>query len=743
MNTTAYILPATVTMLIVVISALCFIKKTDVKLIRRIAMLLVSLMFVPILILFIKMIVSGGTEEIVWAFNSVEAAFIQQVSEETTPITVIFAVDMFAVWMLLVATIIALTGVCIGHYIKTRHKTFYILSLTAYVTSIIVILSQTAWLSLAGLMLFAVILFFMSGIWSRADSYTFVTRFIFIQSIGFSFIAFSLFIIQYIVTPSDQALILQQLYSYIESYIYLSNSDIGYRNTAFVSMMLGVIFLLPLVGFHRSVIDLFKHVHYPVLVFVAGLYLPLIAYVVKQFLYTFLIDYIASIQPYLIWACVLQIMFMAISLWKVDEIKTWAGYVILANVPIIYILLVGGELVTVSFSLLAIISFMLMTTLLLAVLSALNERQKKHTLGELKGLFLSTPYLASSIVITFLAISGLPVFSHFFALFHTFYAVYDLSSISYVVCLISVFLIAINIFLHMSKLFNRSVIPSTYALADLRFSEIVPYIVLVSLLFVLGIYPSVFLERIEVYTEVMLDWLYKFNDVIIWNTDFYWSLLKGDSIESKLQYGIAALSLITLLVSMWLGSRQNQKMLSFVLWSASHFASVALSIFVVSIDVFEVSLWKQLMLYSGSVILIYIGTHFLLSRHMYRTSYEDAVHYEGLYYKSRKMHVLFVCLLLTIVGLPFSALSFIRYELIAQLFIQRYILLAIVTLFSFCFMLRPIWYWLASITFPVINEGLLNKQEQIEDWTWTKLEKRLVIGSISINTIMMFIYILI
>src|SRR5690606_26787636 len=113
----------------------------------------------------------------------------------------------------------------------------------------------------------------MAGIWSQAEQYNYATRFIFIQSIGFIFIAIGLFITQFIViSDTEQVLILEQLPRYIEDYLYLNNSQIGYRNMALVSIVVGFAFIIPLIGFQRAIIDLFKHAHYPVLVIVAGLY---------------------------------------------------------------------------------------------------------------------------------------------------------------------------------------------------------------------------------------------------------------------------------------------------------------------------------------------------------------------------------------------------------------------------------------------------------------------------------------
>lgn len=751
MQINTYILPVMIAMVILTIVTLCTSNAKKISIVRALAILSSVLMFIPTLFLFVKRIIYKDEVELGWTLLSWKMEIINENSnKDFMSLPLSLYVDIFDAWMLVVVNVVVLTMAILGHYIKTRQKWFYVFTFMLYLLSLIAIMSTQAWMLLLCLMLMAVVVFYMSGIWSKADHYHYITRFIFIQTIGFSSIGFGLFIMQFIVfNGGEQPLVLQQLTSYIETYSYINISQAGYRNLAILFILAGFACLMPAIGFHRPIRDLFKITHYPIMVGVVGLYLSLIAYMFKQIMYNLFIDYMSSLQPYVTLLCVVQIGYMAVHLWKVKKIKEWIGYLVLANVPIIYILLVSSLLVTVSFALLAIISFMLTMTLILSIMASLHERYREDKLDQLNGLFIVHPYLSSMLILALLAASGLPLFSHYFTVFHTFYAVYDVNGLIFVVCIVAIFLIAINLFLNMSKLFIKTESDGEVEQSrkqvrniDLRFLELIPNIILIALVFVLGIYPSVFLQRIEQYVDTLLSYLNEYRDVSLWDTDFYFSLIMGDSISSHLQFAIASIAVIVLLGMCWLGSKQNQKMLHWVYWQASHFACVGLTILVVA-NVSQMRLvWIEIIFYGLSVSLIFVGTHFLLSRHMYRSGYEDAVHYEGMYFKNNFLYGTMSVLILAMIGLPFTPIGIMRLQFLAQLINERYVLLSFVVCLSFSFMLRPLWHWLATMTFPMVNGSLLNRQEQIEDWTWSTLEKRLVYGAIGINLLLLIIYIL-
>lgn len=748
MQINTYILPAMLAMVIVAIVTLSVMKAKTISAIRGIAISSSVLMFIPTLFLFVKRIVLEDEVELGWTLVTWQLDLISKQSNAFTSIPLTLNVDIFGAWMLVVVNVVVLTMVIIGHYIKTRQKWYYVINLLLYLLSLIAVLSTNAWIVLICLVLISVVTFYMCGIWSKADNYQYVTRFIFIQTVGFSFISFGLLLMQFIVLSNgQQPLVLQQLNSYIETYSYLNISQVGYRNLAVIFILAGFACLMPVIGLHRAIRDLFKTAHYPIVIAVVGLYLPLIAYMFKQIFYSFFINYLDSIRPFIIIVCVIQIGYMAINLWKAKKIKEWIGYLVLANIPIIYILLVSTLLVTFSFALLAIISFMLTMTLMLSIMASLQERSRDDNLDQLNGLFIEQPYLSSMMILTLLAASGLPLFSHYFIVFHTFYAVYDYNGIIFIICLVAIFLIAINLFLNMSKLFIRreemNKVTDLHALnIDLRFSELIPNIILVALVFALGIYPSVFLQRIEQYVYDLLNALGEYKDVIQWDIDIYLSLFIGDSILSNIQFAFASIAVIVMIGMCWLGSKANQKMIHWVYWQASHFACVGLTILVVANNSQQGLVWKETILYGLSVSLLFVGTHYLLSRHMYRSSYEDAIHYEGLYYKNSFLYSMMSILLLAMIGLPFSPIGLMRLQFLAQLTHDRYILLGFIVCMSLAFILRPLWHWLATMTFPMVNGSLLNRQEQIEDWTWSTLEKRLVFASVGINLILLFIYIL-
>ena len=715
-----------------VLLLLCTAKKL-VHYQRRIVLSSLAISFIIILYLLKALIVEKQLNDFDVSLISIAFSLFTAESESINVIIPMqLGLDHFNVWLLFFTTISIAIAAFAGIYVKKRQRFYYILLQLLQIIANFIIMSQQAFWIWSSFALMAIVFFYLIGVWADEQHEQTAIRFIKAQILGIILIGIGIFMLTFNVLGGDTGFSISfhnaSLHEQIEQYIYLNANEIGYRILVFGFIIAGFLCLVPVIGLHKWFIDVFKRSHYAVLVLIAGVYLPLIFSLWKQWLYGYFIDFIPYIQNVAIWVMAAQFLLASLLMWRQTELRAWLGYIIWGQSAFGYILLQTLDLSGLTFAFTYIFSLSLISCLLLFIAAAMQERFGKDDMVQLKGILKTSPYMGSCLIIALLALLGIPLFSHFMPLFHTMLLSFEIVPAVTLAIGIAYVIFAGAILKQVNNSSKDGVLEfNKKTVSELRFFEVLPIMLLITFIILIGIYPYIFTDQLEVYAEEMLNLLAGYKEVVTWNPTSFSFLIFGEAFTHTWQYTLASFIAVALLLTIWFGSKKSNLLLTFVLWNASYCALFGLGWFILGPHWSYAEFWKDFAAYSVSVLAVFIGLHFLLSRHMNRSGYQDAKDYTGLYYKNGWLAVIFSLLLLSLSGAPFFMLGYTRATLLAQLFFHKYMFISILFMFSLYFMIKPIFHWLAHISFvPENRTYVLLMKEQIEDWKWTSIEKYLV-----------------
>lgn len=625
---------------------LALLYRVNLRIYRRITIFGISLPLIPLLYLIYEAEHQGSLADYTFQFNSKVSIF-----------SFSYGMDSVSLWLSIITSIVLLAGVLSGVYIKKRHKQFYMLSLLLQAVMLHSYLSRDALLLCACLLLMMFITMLLLGIWGERDATRTARRFAYRQLAGIFFITMSCIILLGISSDylqlSTVVLGEQPLHEFNQRMLEEAGAQ---RLLAFIMLLLGLLFFLPIIGLHRPSLDIFHNSHLVITIMYSTTVGTIGIYLGYRLGLTYFADLLHDVSKPIIWVAAIQWLFSCISLWHQKDAKGWLAYSVWGQYSLMLILLLAHSELAVTMLWLLVFSFQLLVGLLGILLNAIQERTKTLSFDDLQGQLKQVPFATGLFIVSLLAWLGLPGLSHFLGTYHALLLSFPISrwiTVCLVLGVISSVAFAVRMLFHMqqgqSRLrHNKEEINIT----ELRFIEAFPAIILLSLVILVGCYPVIITDLLEPeFHQLYLFWGQI--ETAITATAGSYNVIQVLRFDSAVWQLPVVLSVVMSLV-IWLVNYKQTNVFRMLLWQVIYHVLTLIVVLGSAHALSETLDRQRVTLIAIWYIIMFIGS-FSMLKHVTSRSCSSITGLQGLYYRQPFQAFVLLIFMLALMSAPLTA----------------------------------------------------------------------------------------
>ena len=654
---------------------LMLLRRSSLRIIRPMTLSITVLPIFMILILIYEISHTDSLELFTISFHSLSLLSNQQ---HSLLATLVLGIDALSLWLMLFITIIIVLTACAGVYIKKRQKLFYGLLMLAESLLLTLFMAREGLLLIGLIAILAIIMFFLIGVWGQDGSVVVARKFAIRQLAAcVLLIVSSLLLISLHTNESDYEyqLSLTNEASYLmqEQLLDEQSDQQQVRQAAFVLFVLALICMLPMIGAHHWFITLFRQSHMVVLMLYCGTIAIVGWYVLYRIGSIYFFDWLASISEAVLWILSIQFLYACILLWKQQQLRGWFAYGVWGQMSLIGILMFTMSEQGLTISLLHLLSFVATSSLLCFLLAAIMERTGTDQIQTLSGVLMNTPFLSGSLVAAICAWLGIPGLSQFIGTAHAVILTFPTSrwiSVMITLGMLCSVLVAVRLLykLQRGKLAASNVqnkrhesnIPSS-EFKDMRFTEAIPIIVLLSIMILIGCYPIVVADMLDIELHAVYNMWNDIGVVATWDTAgiiAIWTTLGEHS-------NIIVVFALLMMLAIGLVSRKNTQISALIYWQTL-FQLLALVVIIASsykagytMNVLDLTLYVV-----GYIVLLVatmLGVRSFFEPQQRKTISE----WHGLYYRDPRLALMMLWLIMHWMALPFTSLFHVKLTVIS------------------------------------------------------------------------------
>ncbi len=282
----------------------------------------------------------------------------------------------------------------------------------------------------------------------------------------------------------------------------------GLQTWAFLAFALAFAVKVPLFPFHTWLPD--AHVNAPTAgsVILAGVLLKMGTYGYLRFAVPVFPEAAATFGPLIAILAVIGIIYGALVALVQKDIKSLVAYSSVAHLGFVMLGIVAMNAQGISGSVLQMVNHGLSTGALFLMVGLLYERRHTRMLEDFGGLWKSVPIYCGFFLVVAMSSAGLPGLNGFVGEFTILLGMYHSQPIFAVLGAIGVILAAWYLLTAFRKVAQGPITnPANEAenLPDLRTNEIAMLLPLIILFFVIGLFPNLFLDKINPSVEALLN----------------------------------------------------------------------------------------------------------------------------------------------------------------------------------------------------------------------------------------------
>lgn len=342
-------------------------------------------------------------------------------------------------------------------------------------------------------------MYFLIGLWGGANRIYATLKF-FIYTMAGSVIMLVGILYMYhksMAVPLDPPLGLFNLYS-----LNLSFSE---QLALFMAFGLAFAIKIPLFPFHTWLPD--AHVQAPTIgsVILAGVLLKLGSYGFYRFAIPLFPDAIVYLQDYLIGAALIGVVYGALVAMIQPDIKKLVAYSSVSHMGIVMLGLFSMNSTAITGGMYQMFNHAVSTGGLFLLIGMLYDRTHTRNIADYSGLAKLMPVFTVFFIIVTMSSIGVPLTNGFVGEFLTLLGTYQFDKFSAIVGATGIVLGAIYMLWMVERVFFGPVKKTEGANTDLNRREMSVMAVIAIFIFVMGIYPKPFLEKIESATAGLLD----------------------------------------------------------------------------------------------------------------------------------------------------------------------------------------------------------------------------------------------
>jgi NADH-quinone oxidoreductase subunit M len=350
-------------------------------------------------------------------------------------------------------------------YIRERTKLYYILFLLLEVGMLGVFLANDLFLFFLFFEVTLVAAFFLVGIWGYSDKEKAATQFLIYNGLGSAVMLLGIVLLFVLTGTLD--------FNDLPTAIAVVGQVENYETVlfvAFLSFLIAFAIKLPIYPFHSWMLRM--HVEAPTpIVMILGL---------------------------------VNILYGAILAFVQKEFKRVLAFSSISHMGILLLGIAALNQIGLQGALFQAISHGLISALMFFLVGSMYERTKTTMLDDLGGLAKSVPVLSGLLLVAGFALLGLPGLSGFISEFLAFLGIFQVNPWLAAVGTIGLILAAVYTLRVVLKTTFGPMKDRFVGLADLRVKEILPMFVLVGFIVLIGVYPKLLEESIQVTLHQML-----------------------------------------------------------------------------------------------------------------------------------------------------------------------------------------------------------------------------------------------
>lgn len=425
------------------------------------------------------------------------------------PIAYSMGVDGLSLPLIVLTTIIASLAAVASMYVKQKWKSYFITLLVLEVGMLGVFAARDLFLFFLFFEVTLVTTFLLVGGWGYVNRERAANQFLLYNGIGsgimlLAFIAmwFIFGTMQYDAIAAEVPGVTKLLADAADS--PLLHEDKWLMSAAFFGLLVAFGIKLPFFPFHTWMLRV--HVEAPpaVVMLHSGVLLKMGAYGLLRFGVGMFPWYVKEFAYVIGVLGVINILYGAVLAFVQEDLKRVIAYSSISHMGIILLGIAALNTAGLQGAVFQAVSHGFISALLFFFIAALSERTGTTRISELGGLAKSTPVLAGIFLAAGMATLGLPGMSGFIGEFLAFLGIFKTEPLFGAVGVFGIVLAAVYTL--------RAVLRTTYgpereqwqALPDTRAIEAVPMLVLLAFIILLGVYPAVVSEPLQMTLQTIV-----------------------------------------------------------------------------------------------------------------------------------------------------------------------------------------------------------------------------------------------
>ncbi|CAM4475444.1 NADH-quinone oxidoreductase subunit M [Paenibacillus endophyticus] len=439
-------------------------------------------------------------------------------------------VDGLSIPLLLLTTLVSAMASLAAIQVKKRWKSFFIWFLLLEMGILGVFLARDLFLFFILFEVTLIAMYFLIGIWGYFNRERAANQFLIYNGIG-SAIMLTAFVILVntagfrIDQIGDQVSFIysgsyMDIFSNLsnpEAWVNLAPEQIGTINpflmsdtmqwTLFIMLLVAFGIKLPIFPFHTWMLKVHTEAPTSIVMIHSGLLLKMGAYGLLRFgLLLFPEQARAFAIPLAVFG-VINLLYGALLALRQQELKLVLAYSSISHMGIVLIGLAAMNELGLQGAVFQLVSHGLVSALLFLIVGSIYERTGTTELGELGGLARSMPFISGVLLTAGLASLGLPGLSGFVGEFLSLLGLFETQRWLTAAAVLGIILTAVYMLRAVLKITFGPQRDDYAALKDARLIEAVPMIVLLAFILLLGCFPSVLTDTVQLGMDGLLDQL--------------------------------------------------------------------------------------------------------------------------------------------------------------------------------------------------------------------------------------------
>jgi NADH-quinone oxidoreductase subunit M len=455
-----------------------------------------------------------------WISIDLNKEALNQIKAFTLSFNYNVAVDGLSLPMVFLTALISTMAALASVYIKKRWKTYFILFLLLEVGMFGVFMAQDVFLFFLFFEIALVPMFFLIGIWGYHNREKAANKFLIYNGIGSALMLIAFLILVttagfVLIQSGDTASIhfsgslkdiTHNLFNNPDAYVNQTSKDgsnpfflsKAMRWTIFSLLFAAFAIKLPIFPFHTWMLKVHTEAPPSIVMIHSGILLKMGAYGLIRF-GVLLFPGEAKQWAYVLGALgLINIIYGAILAFVQKDFKLVLAYSSISHMGIVLLGIAAFNEIGMQGAVFQMVSHGLISALMFLLVGSIYERTETTQLDKLGGLAKSMPFMSGILLIGGLASLGLPGLSGFVSEFLAFLGLFDTMPILTAFSTAGIILTAVYVLRGVLKITYGPMTEAYAGIRDARLIEAIPMITLVAFIVLIGIFPAVLTQPLQV-----------------------------------------------------------------------------------------------------------------------------------------------------------------------------------------------------------------------------------------------------